>query len=233
MTVGFPDWSRTNMEGGQQLGSFFGQKGNDPTTGIIDCIGFGYLTVEIGDSGNVHNFSIVVTWYSDKGGTNIVTTSVWCPVPGSVISRQLPLVSRYARVTCSHQVFGDTENVGCIAFGSNVVTNNIASSQQGNPFIVNQGSLAGSTSRMVNGLYTYSGPATWSVFTDNAPNVLTQIEYFDINLATWAILHRDHLGAAVSDEIFQVTLPACPVRIAAYNNDAAAHSFTSILTVGW
>lgn len=232
MTVGFPDWSRTSMEGGQQLGSFFGQKGNDPTTGIMDCIGFAYLTVEIGDAGHVHNFSIVVTWYSDQGGTNIVGTTVWCPVPGSVIPRQVPAVSRYARVTCSHQVFGDTETVGCIAFGSNVVVTDIAGSQQGNPFIVNSGSFGAATQNFVNALYTYSGQASMYVYTDTALNCVVQIEYFDINSASWKVLLKYHLTNAIFEKTDTVRLPACPIRIGCYNNDAAAHTFTGILVTG-
>lgn len=232
MTIGFPDWSRTSMEGGQQLGSFFGQKGNDPTTGIMDCIGFAYLTVEIGDAGNVHNFSIVVTWYSDSGGTNIVGTTVWAPVPGSVIPRQVPVVSRYALVTCSHQVFGDTENVGCITFGSNVVVEDIAGSQQTNPFIINSGSVGAASSVAVNGLYTYSGLATIYIYTDTANKCVIQIEFYNINTASWWALAKWDLPAAAFNDYRQVHLPPCPVRIVCYNNDTAAHTFTGILVTG-
>ena len=220
------------MQGGQQLGSFFGQKGNDPTTGIMDCIGYAYLTVEIGDAGHVHNFSIVVTWYSDSGGTNIVNTTVWCPVPGSVISRQIPLVSRYARVTCSHQVFGDTENVGCIAFGSNVVVQDIAGPQQGNPFIVNSGTLAASTNSFVNALYMYTGNATLSWYTDGANLCVVQVEYFDINSATWKAYVKKHLAAGFVEGTAQIHLPACPIRIGNYNVDTVTHTFTGILVTG-
>lgn len=220
------------MQGGQQLGSFFGQKGNDPTTGIMDCIGFAYLTVEIGDAGNNHNFSIVVTWYSDSGGTNIVGTTVWAPVSGSVIARQIPVVSRYARVTCSHLVFGDTENVGCITFGSNVSVEDIAGAQQTNPFIVNSGSVAAASNANAYGLYTYSGPATMYVYTDTANKCVIQIEFFDMNNATWTALAKWHLPAAVFEDYRRISLPPCPIRIACYNNDTVAHTFTGILVTG-
>lgn len=220
------------MQGGQQLGSFFGQKGNDPTTGIMDCIGFAYLTVEIGDAGHVHNFQIVVTWYSDSGGTNIVGTTVWAPTPGSVIPRQVPVVSRYARVTCSHQVFGDTENVGCITFGSNVSVEDIAGAQQTNPFIVNSGSFGAASQNFVNALWTYSGPACFYWYTDTANNCVIQVEYFDLNSASWKVLLKKHLGASVIEGAQPMNLPPCPVRIGCYNNDAAAHTFTGILVTG-
>lgn len=232
MTVGFPDWSRTVNQGGQQLGSFFGHKGNDPTTGIMDCLGFAYLTVEIGDSGNVHNFSIVVTWYSDSGGTNIVGSSVFVPVPGSVLPYQIPLVSRYARVTCSHQVFNDSENIGCIVFGSNVVTTNIAGSQSGNPFIVNSGTLAGATNAFVNALYMYSGNATLSWYTDGANLCVVQLEYFDITSASWKVYRKVHLASGFQEGSAQLHIPACPIRIGNYNVDSVAHTFTGILVVG-
>lgn len=232
MTVGFPDWSRTVNQGGQQLGSFFGHKGNDPTTGIMDCLGFAYITVEIGDNGNVHNFSIVVTWYSDSGGTNIVGSSVFVPVPGSVLPYQVPLVSRYARVTCSHQVFGDTENVGCIVFGSNVVTTNIAGSQSGNPAIVNSGSFAAASQNFQLAQFMYAGRGQMYVYTDTALNCVVQLEYFDINSASWKPLRKWHLSNSIFETNVDVVLPACPLRIGCYNNDAAAHTFTGILVTG-
>jgi len=229
MTVGFPDWSRTVNQGGQQLGSFFGQKGNDPTTGIMDCLGFAYLTVQIGDKNNVHYFSIVVTWYSDSGGTNIVGTSVFVPVPGSIQPFQVPLVSRYARVTCSHQVFGDTENVGCIVFGSNVVTNDIAGSLAGGPFIVNSGTVPATSSVSVNALYMFNGTATMYVYTDIATTCVVQIEYYNINNASWTALAKWDLPGSAFNDYRQLQLPACPIRISCYNNSATARSFTGIL----
>ena|SRR5579872_3379012 len=232
MTVGFQDWSRTVNQGGQQLGGFFGQKGTDPTTGIMDCLGFAYLTIEIGDAGNVNYFSIVVTWYSDSGGTNIVGTSTFVPVPGSIQPFQIPLISRYARVTCSHQVFGDTERVGCITFGSNVVTNSIAGSLASGPLILNTGSVPATSSVFVNAQYVSAGPATLYVYTNSANNCVVGLEYYDIGTASFRQLYNDYLGGVVSSEIFQVSLPAAPVRIGCYNNDAAAHTFTGILVTG-
>lgn len=229
MTVDFTDWARTVNQGGQQLGSFFGHKGNDPTTGVMDCLGFAYITVEIGDAGNVNNFSIVVTWYSDSGGTNIVGTSVFVPVPGSVVPVQVPLVSRYARVTCSHQVFGDTENVGCITFGSNVITRDVAGSQQGGPFIINSGTVAAASSIPINANNTYSGPATMYVYTDNGNKCVVQIEFYNINSASWVALAKWHLPGSAFDDYRRVNLPPCPVRITCYNNDSVAHDFTGIL----
>ncbi len=232
MTVGFPDWSRTVNQGGQQLGGFFAQKGTDPTTGVMDCLGFAYLTIEIGDAGNVHNFSVVVTWYSDSGGTNIVGTTVFVPVPGSVLPYQVPLVSRYGRVTVSHQVFGDTERVGCIAFGSNVVVEDIAGSQQTAPFIVNSGAFGATSQNFVNALYMYHGPATFSWYTDTATNCVIQIEYFDIGSASWKVYVKKHLAAGFQEGTMPVYLPPSPVRIGCYNNDSAAHTFTGILVTG-
>ena len=220
------------MQGGQQLGSFFGQKGNDPTTGIMDCIGYAYLTVEIGDAGHVHNFQIVVTWYSDSGGTNIVGTTVWAPVPGSVIPRQVPVVSRYGRVTCSHQVFGDTETVGCVTFGSNVVVEDIAGSQQTNPFIVNSATVNATSSVFVNALYMYAGLATMYVTTGGANNCVVQIEYFDMNTASWKALAKWFLTASASNDYRMLHLPACPIRVGLYNNDTVAHTFSGILVTG-
>lgn len=229
MTVGFPDWSRTVNQGGQQLGSFFGQKGTDPTTGIMDCLGFAYITVEIGDKNNVHNFSVVVTWYSDSGGTNIVGSSVFVPVPGSILPYQVPLVSRYARVTCSHQVFGDTEVIGCITFGSNVVTENIASSQSGNPAIINSGSVGAASSVKVAAQFMYSGVGTMFIYTDTANLCVVQLEFFNINSASWVALRKWDLPAAAYNDNQRISLPACPLRIGCYNNDSAAHTFTGIL----
>jgi|SRR5581483_9087827 len=229
MTIDFPDWSRTVNQGGQELGGFFGHKGNDPTTGIMDCLGFAYITIEIGDAGNVHYFSIVVTWYSDQAGTNIVGTSVFVPVPGSIQPFQIPLVSRWARVTCSHQVFGDTENVGCKTFGSNVVTNGVDASLSGGPLIVNSGSVPGPGSVFINAQYVHQGAATLYVYTNSANACVVGLEYYDIGTASFRELYNDYLGAVTSSEIFNVSLPPAPVRIGCYNNDSAAHTFTGIL----
>jgi len=230
VTVGFPDWSRTVNQGGFQEGSFFGQKGTDPTTGVMDCLGFAYLTIEVGDKNNVHNFSIVVTWYSDFQGINIVGTTVFSPVPGSVIPVQVPLVARWARVTCSHQVFGDTENVGCIVFGSNVQTVDIAGAQQTAPFIVGSATVNASSSQFFPALYTRPGPCVVTIYTDVGTNCVVQLEYFDIGSASWKALRKWHLTAGVNDTDSRLSLPSCPARIGLYNNDTVAHTLTGIVT---
>lgn len=232
MTVGFPDWSRTVNQGGQQLGSFFGQKGSDPTTGIMDCLGFAYLTVQVNDTNNVNHFSIVVTWYADSGGTNIVTTSTFVPVPGSNITYQLPLVSRYARVTCSHQVFGDTENVGCITFGSNVATEQAIAGPQGEPFMAFSGSISANAAVTINAQYTYWGPACVAASNENGNTWAMQINYFDIGTASWVIAYNLQGSSHGPDTALRISLPSCPVQMVLTNTGAASSHLHGAVILG-
>lgn len=232
MAIDYPDFSRVQSEAGQQLGSFLGQKQNDPTTGVMDCIGYAYLTIEIGDKLNVHNFTVVVTWYSDRGGTNILNTSTIGHVPGSVISYQIPAVSRYARVTASHVVFGDTEMVGCIVNGSNVVVPNTIVGPQIEPFIRNSATVNAASSQFINALFTTWGPATFSWFTDEGTSCVIQVEYFTYITATFVPLHKVHLPAGVSEGSLRISLPPNPTRVGLYNNAGVAKTFTGTVTLG-
>lgn len=232
MTVGFPDWSRTVNQGGQQLGGFFGQKGTDPTTGVMDCLGFAYLTVQVGDAGNVHNFSVVVTWYSDKNGTNIVNTSTIVPVPGSNLSYQIDLVSRYARVTASHQVFGDTENIGAIVFGSNVQVYGAIVGPQAFPFMMFDGTIGAGASTTVSALYTYWGRATVSVSDELDSLWNTEIQYYDIGSATFRRLLFLDGSQYSAGAIVPFSLPPCPVRMKINNNSTASGTLHANVSLG-
>lgn len=232
MTYGYPDYSRISEQAGRQLGSFFGTKGSDPTTGVMDCIGYAYLTIEIGDNGNVHNFQVIVTWYSDHAGTNIVNTSSIGHMPGSVLSYQIPAVSRYARVTISHLVFGDTENVGGIAFGSNVQVSGAIVGPQAQPFIYAQGTFGAATNNFFVANYTYWGPATLTWYTDAGNKCVVQLEYFSYITAGWNVIAKAHLGSATTEGYTRVSLPPAPVRLGLYNVDTVAHTFAGVLCLG-
>ena len=220
------------MQGGQQLGSFFGQKGNDPTTGIMDCIGFAYLTLQVGDTGNVHNFSIVITWYSDSGGTNIVNTSTIVPVPGSNVSHQIDLVSRYARVTESHQIFGDTENIGGIVFGSNVQVQGSITGPQGSPFMVINATLAVGASSTVNALYTAWGPASLAISDSLDSNWTAEINYYDIASASFKRLVHVEGSQFGGANVIPVSLPSAPVQLVIHNVSTAAATVNGTVTLG-
>lgn len=214
------------------MGSFFGQKGNDPTTGIMDCIGFSYITLQVGDTGNVHFFSIVITWFSDKGGTNIVNTSTIIPVPGSNASYQIDLVSRYALVTVSHQVFGDTEQVGGIVFGSNVQAAQAITGPQGEPFISFHGSLAAGAAATINALYVQWGPATLAASNQSGNTWAVQINYYDIGSATFKILVNVQGSTHGADAVLRMSLPSCPIQMVITNLGGAAAVLHGTVTLG-
>jgi hypothetical protein len=232
MSIGYPDYSRTQAEAGNQLGSFFGQKQTDPSTGVMDAIGYAFLTIQIGDTnGNVHHFDAVITWYSDHGATNIVNTSDFAPVPGSNVSYQIPVVSRYVNVTMSHQVALDTENVGGIVFGSNVqVSTDIVGPKSG-PFIMISQSVPATTNVFSSALYTKWGPATLSWFTNTIANCVIQLEYYDIVTAGFIPLVKIFLATAPTYGVTYVNLPPNPMRVGLYNLTAGAVTFGALVTI--
>lgn len=233
MSIGYPDYSRTQAEAGNQLGSFFGQKQTDPSTGVMDAVGYAFLTIQIGDTGgNVHHFDAVITWYSDHGATNIVNTSDFAPVPGSNVSYQIPVVSRYVNVTMSHQVALDTETVGGIVFGSNVQVANAIVGPKSGPFIANSQSVPATSSAFVNALYTYWGPATLSWFIAAATNVVVQLEYYDLVTAAFQPLCKVFLSAAPLYGNQRISIPPNPMRVGLYNNSAGAVSFGGMVSIG-
>lgn len=222
MSIGYPDYSRTQAEAGNQLGSYTGQKQTDPTTGVMDAIGYAYLTIQVNDTGNVNHFSMIITWYSDNAGTNIINTSQFVPVPGSNVAYQVPAVSRYARVTASHQVALDTEVVSGVVFGSNVRTEGAITGPKANPFIFNQGSVAGGGTQFVNALYTYWGPAVFSWEISGVANCTVTIEYFDINTASFRILYWEFMNVSPIADARRVSIPPNPIRVGLYNNTGGA-----------
>lgn len=232
MSVGYPDFSRTQAEAGNQVGSYTGQKGNDPTTGILDAIGYAYLTINVNDSGNVHNFEMVITWYSDHGATVIVNTSQFAPVPGSNVSYQIPAVSRYFQVVAQHQTFGDTEVVSGTVQGSNVSVSNAIVGPKIEPFILNSQSVGATTDANVAALYTYWGPATFFWFIGAASTAQIQLQYFSMLSASWVNMMIILLSAGQTQGAVQVDLPPNPVRVNVHNNTGAAISAIGGVTIG-
>ena len=232
MSIGYPDFSRTQAQAGNQLGSFFGQKQNDPTTGVMDDIGYAYLTMQVNDTGNIHNFQMTITWYDDHGATNIVNTSQFVPVPGSNISYQIPVVSRYVRVTVSHQVALDTEVVGGIVYGSNVLTPQAIVGPQFRPFMTTSISVAAGGNVMINALYTYWGPATFYASTSSGTAYAAQINYYDMAFAAFKTLISLNGATHGADVISRISLPPCPVQMVLINNDSVARTLVGTVTLG-
>jgi hypothetical protein len=232
MTIGYPDFSRTQAAAGNNLGSYFGQKQTDPTTGVMDAIGYQYLTIQVNDTNNVNHFAMIITWYDDHGATNIVNTSQFVPVPGSNLSYQIPVVSRYVRVTASHQVALDTEVIGGIVYGSNVLTSQAITGPKSGPFIFNSQNVPATTNLFVNALYTYWGAATFVWFKDVAGAFVVQLEYFDMNTAAFVPLYKVHLNVSAIEGAMRVSLPPNPMRVGLYNLTAGAATFTGAGVLG-
>lgn len=224
MSVGYPDYSRTQAQAGNQLGSFFGQKGNDPATGRMDCIGYAYLTVGIDDANNVHNYTVVVTFYDDFGLTNIIGTRQLVPVPGQRFPYQVPVISRYAVATCSHIVFGDTEVIGCIVYGSNIPVKNIGDSQGGQPFLSSNSSVAAGATVTVPALFTYDGLAILSAGTSSGTAFFVQINYYSLLTASFVQMVVLTGAGSGSDFTAQIALPPCPVNMVLHNSDTVART---------
>lgn len=232
MSIGYPDYSRTQAEAGNQLGSFFGQKGNDPATGRMDCIGYAYLTAGVDDASNVHNYTIVATFYDDFNLTNIIGTRTIAPIPGTRFPYQIPVISRYAIVTCSHIVFGDTENIGCIVYGSNVPLVNIGDAQNGFPFMHFIGGINAGATATVNPLAVHEGPATLYASTSSGQSYAAEMQYYDLSVASYLTLQSLNGAVHGADLCIRISLPPCPVRLVLHNNDAAARTITASVTLG-
>lgn len=232
MSVGYPDYSRTQAEAGDQLGSFFGQKGNDPATGRMDCIGYAYLTLGVDDVGSFNYYTIVVTFYDDFGMTNIIGTRALTPVPGARFPYQVPVISRYAIVTCSHIVFGDTGLIGCIVYGSNIPVVNIGDAQGGQPFIYTSASLGTGASSTVNALFVHEGPATLYAGTASGSTYVVRLLFYNTGIAAFSrILDTDGL---VEGRVFvkRISLPPCPVQLTLINTDSVTRTLTGAVILG-
>lgn len=232
MSIGYPDYSRTQAEAGNQLGTYNGQKQNDPTTGIIDCVGYAYLTINVNDFGNINHFTMIITWYSDHGGVVIVNTSQFAPVPGSNVPYQVPVVSRYVQVLAQHQVFGDTEVVSGVVFGSNVVTPSAIVGPKVGPFIYSSHALGAGGNQSDSAPYTYWGPATLYGSTSSGFAFVVQLSYFDMNTASFKVIASlngtsSNIGFAV-----RVSLPPNPVELTVINTDSVARTVIGSLCIG-
>jgi hypothetical protein len=224
MSVGYPDYSRTQAEAGNQLGSFFGQKQTDPTTGIMDCIGYAFLTIQVNDTANVHHFAVDITWYGDKAGTNIVNTSDFVPTPGSNISYQIPSVARYGRVTISHQVGGDTEVVGGLVFGSNVQVATAIVGPKSGPLINASATLGAGASQSFNALYTVWGAAVLYGSTSSGSSYVVQLMYYDLVTASFKVLVSLNGVTVGTGFAARVALPPNPIQVTIINTDTVTRT---------
>lgn len=232
MSIGYPDYSRTQAEAGNQLGGFFGQKGNDPATSRMNCVGYSNLTIAIDDAGNVHNYTVVVTFYDDFGLTNIIGTRTLTPVPGTRFPYQVPVISRYAIVTCSHITFADPENIGCLVYGSNIPVINIGDAQGGQPFIHFSGNVNAGIITTISALYVHEGPATLHIDTSSGSSYYIIMNYFDLATAAFVRLLVLYGANHGQDVTTRVSLPPCPVQVVFANQDAAARTMTVSVTLG-
>jgi hypothetical protein len=229
MSFGYPDYSRTQAEAGNLLGSFLGTKGTDPTTGIMDCLGYAYLTVQVGDKNNVNHFTMIVTWYSDRAGTNIVNTSQFAPVPGSVVSYQIPAVSRYVQVVAQHQVFADPETVGGIVYGSNVQVQSSIVGPQTGPLIYASAALGAGANQSFDALYTVWGAAVLHGSTSSGTAYVIQISYFDLNTASFKVIVSFNGATVGTGFAVAVALPPNPIRVTIINTDSVARTVIGAL----
>lgn len=232
MPVGYPDYARTASQSGNTLGGFLGQKGNDPSTGLVDCLGYGYLDVCMDDGASAHNYEVVVTFYLERGLVNLVVSQSFLPVPGRKQMFHVPVITRYCTVTVSHIIAADPDQVACNVFGSNVQENQFAFTQQGVPFLWTRTLLGAGASTSVDAVFTAYGPATLSCNTDSGSAWFAQINYYSLVTASFQLL-LEMDGAAVGQSgIASVSLPSCPLRLTVSNRDTVNRTLTASVNLG-
>lgn len=232
MPIGYPDYARTASQSGNSLGGFLAAKGTDPSTGLVDCIGYGYLDVCMDDGASANHYEVVITFYLERGLINVVTTQSVLPVPGRKQVFHVPIVTRYCTVTVSHIVANDPDLVACNVFGSNVQDNQFSYTQQGVPFVTISQSIAAAGNTNVDAVFTYGGPAMLAVTTSSGSAWFAQIMYYSLASASLQILVQVN-GATQGQSFFgPVNLPSCPVRLVVANTDTVARTLNASVVLG-
>lgn len=227
MTVGFPDWSRLQLQGGQQLLDVQIAVSGEYVSPVIDCLGFSFLQVSTNDGGNLAYKEVTVIFYTANNVLSGINSTSWIVTPGSLDFQQIPCMGRWATISIQNLDTPSGETVTIYAYGSNVQLPHSFNAQNSQPLATFNGNIASNTSQYVFSSSTQFGPATMSGLINSGSQWYIALQFWskvDIDWRYLVVLYGATFGEAASQRI---SLPPAPTRLEIRNESSVTQ-----LTVG-
>lgn len=232
MTVGFPDWSRLQMQGGQELYAAQFNPAGDLFTPVLDALGFAYVQVNFNDLGNVAHKQLTIRFYNDNGGTSQINSKSWIVVPGSEDFKTIPCMGRFFNIEMHSLETPVGEVSDVIIYGSNALVPGFSTNQPSTPLIWFRGTIGAGATQNVFASGTHEGPATLSV-------VATSTTAWNASLQFWSPItlalntFQYGTGAQFGNGWTQrVSLPPAPCVLSVQNTDTVGRFFALAVTLG-
>lgn len=232
MTIGFPDWSRLQMQGGQQLLSAQYTINGVLVTPTMDTLGFGFINVSIDDLGNLAHKEINVRFYADQAATIQISEMAYIIQSGSFDIKQFAVLSRYVNITIQNLETPANEIVTAFVYGSNSVMPPQQQSVASGPFINSSQNIAAGAFMTLFAPYTYMGPATLelSQYANNKWYCITRAwTKVAVGYTDTGTIFGSQYGQSIR---IRVSLPACPIQLLFRNTDTVAQTLVATITLG-
>jgi hypothetical protein len=217
--TGFPDYGRLAVQSAAVLANVATAFSLNPTTGVLDCTGYGYLDVYV-NYGLVTSYAkIVAIWYLDPAATIIIGQNTILPVPGFESIKQWPVRSRYCQIFAVFESGIDTEIAVYNVFGNNAYMPGIRMDGNGYPSAYYAANVLAHQTIHAPLLQTYEGEAVFAGTTVTGSAYLAQLDFYQYDIPQWQSFA---FVSGVTDGpsfIKTVRLPPAPVRITYSNQD--------------
>lgn len=219
---GYPDYQRVNAQSGDIILLENISTGGSYQSPIQDAHGYGYLILSCNTIAGSAYFTQGIEWYGADSLSTQLSVFLWTPTPNGQQSIQIPVVSRYFRLTQTLISGPTTDNPLTAVFGCNVPANPSINSQPAAPFLRFQGSVAASSSVTVNAGTTIQGAASITMADNSNSQWELVVNYYDWPSASWqnlAVFFGSAFGQSMNGVI---GLPPAPIRVMVDNTDSAA-----------
>jgi len=233
MTVnpGYPDYARTVSQSGVQLAFNGLSKNAGHTIGVLDCLGFAFINIEIQDFANPGNTTVKVDWLSAASAGLITGSQYFTPVPACNMTIQLPTLSRYCNINISTVGAGQSGTTNYFVYGNNQPSSKLFTSEVAAPLIYASQSVNAAATLTVTATQFATGPATWTVFDNQAATFLGTILYFDASTNAFRPLAFMDSGTVGVSGIVKLSIPPAPIQLQFQNQGGAACTATLSLTM--
>lgn len=225
-SIGFPDYSRLNPNGGRHLIDLTGPLSGVPTSPIFSTVGFSYLSAWTLNNGNTANFDVFASWYDTNNVASLLGTSKYTPNGDNNNAVNMQVMSEWC--SFSHILYSGpgAETPLTYVYGSTVALNQAARGSLSSPFANASPTIAAGASTYVLPNGCSGGMVTIAVTNGANSSWFCPVDYYQASSATWMQLYLIDGAVYGVSSIVNVALPSAPIRLQPFNTDSVSRTFT-------
>lgn len=225
-TIGFPDYSRYQPNGGRYLGSCSGNIGTSPSTEPISSVGFGYITLITFANGVSANYFVGLNWGDNSDPVERITDTQYVARGDSYNVTNWQVIAEWFTVEHDYVSGSTSESPTTYIYGSNVPEIGPPLGGSGSQYLNVNTNVGAGTTTYFSTVGCWGGKAMLGVSNLTGTEWYAQIQQYNPDTAAYENLYQIGGSSYGFSAVVPVALPPAPTRVGITNTAGAAVAFT-------